>query len=59
MDIEGQIEKLHQNSTTTGSSAYRLTIKAIGTKKDCDELMEWIVKYGKRKQMVNYKEWKI
>lgn len=57
MNVNATIEEIRQNSTTTKPNKYRLSLEAVGTIKNCDELMEWIKQFGEKKQMKDYKAW--
>ena len=57
MEVKATIEKIYQHSTTTEPNRYRLSVEAIGAPSQCDELMEWIKKFGDKKQMKSYKSW--
>lgn len=46
MKVKARIERIPQNSTTTHPSHYCLSLKATGALSDCDELMDWIKKFG-------------
>ena len=57
MEVKATIEEIRQNSTTTLPNKYHLSVEAVGDIISCNELMEWIKKFGDKKQMKNYKAW--
>lgn len=57
MEVIATIKTIPQNGTTTEPTRYFLSVEAIGDLISCDELMRWIMKFGDKKQMKNYKAW--
>lgn len=57
MKVELNIHEIRQGSTTTKLNDYRLTMEAVGTMKDCNDLMERIEMLFDKKKMKDFKRW--